>query len=305
MSSISEVGSGRGRHRMRLWGGVLLLSALLYGLLCLGMYVRQDALVFYPQPAATVPPPAPGRLMESLEVRTQDGVALRGWLMTAEVGARTADRAAKTPLMIYFGGNAEEVSYLVGEPRWPAEWAVLFFNYRGYGSSEGQPSEAALYRDALSIYDMAAARPDVDSGRIALMGRSLGTGVATFVAATRRVSKVVLVSPYDSLVNVADEHYPWLPVGALLAHRFDSVARAPSIRVPMIALIAPGDRTVSVARTRALLSQWGGPSLIQEIVGARHDSFGRFELYWRSIREFLRSDLPRAARDGDIHAIYS
>ena len=73
----------------------------------------------------------------------------------------------------------------------------------------------------------------------------------------------------------------------------------------MIALIAPGDRTVSVARTRALLSQWGGPSLIQEIVGARHDSFGRFELYWRSIREFLRSDLPRAARDGDIHAIYS
>ncbi len=117
--------------------------------------------------------------------------------------------------MIYFGGNGEEVSWLVPEFSRVPDWAALLVNYRGYGLSEGQPSETKLYRDALALYDRATRRPDIDSGRVIVMGRSLGTGVATYLASQRPVAGVVLISPYDSLVQVAREAYPFLPVNLL------------------------------------------------------------------------------------------
>src|SRR5262249_22796712 len=136
---------------------------------------------------------------------------------------------APCPLVIYFGGNAEEVSWLLQESPRLAPWALLLVNYRGYGLSDGRPSESALYNDAVALYDWVTARPDTDARRIVFVGRSLGTGVATYLASQRTVSGVVLVSPYDNLVEVARGVYPYLPVDGLMRYRFDSAARAKRI----------------------------------------------------------------------------
>src|SRR5262245_62679558 len=94
---------------------------------------------------------------------------------------------------------------------WPADWSLALVNYRGYGESDGNPSETTLFGDALAVFDALASRPEIDRARIVLVGRSLGSGVATYVASERPVAAVVLISPYDSMTAIARRHYPWLP----------------------------------------------------------------------------------------------
>ena len=110
-----------------------------------------------------------------------------------------------------------------------APWSVAALNYRGYGRSEGAPSEAAISADALLVYDRLAGREDIDAERIVVFGRSLGSGVAVPLAARRPVHAVILVSPFDSLRRIAKKTYPFVPVPTLLRHPFDSLALAPRL----------------------------------------------------------------------------
>src|SRR5258708_2882025 len=125
--------------------------------------------------------------------------------------------------------HVEEVAaFAPFAPQSYGERAVLLVNYRGYGSSGGRPSESHLVSDALEIFDWAAARADLDRDRIAVHGRSLGTGVAVQVAAAKPVRCVVLTSPFTSALDVAKEIYPSLPVSILMRHVFVSLPHAPT-----------------------------------------------------------------------------
>src|SRR5882672_4713015 len=181
------------------------------------LWFFQERLLFFPRPLDSRPTSRPE--IEEVTVAAADGVKLRGWLVKG--------KGAPAPLVIYFGGNAEEVSWLVDLADQFAGWSLLLVNYRGYGESKGKPGEKELLEDALVIHDYANRRPEVNSGRIVAMGRSLGSGVAVHLAAHRSLRGVILVSPYDSMVEVAKRHYPFLPVSLMLRHRFDSLARVP------------------------------------------------------------------------------
>jgi hypothetical protein len=244
------------------------------------MLAFQDRLIFFPQPILGPEPRArPG--LESVEVAVADGARVRGWLV------RTPTTPAPAPLVIYFGGNAEEVSWLVDAAPRLGGWSLLLVNYRGYGRSEGKPGQAALFADALALHDWARARVDVAPGRIVAMGRSLGSGVAVHLAAERPLAGVVLVTPFDSLTAVAQRHYPWLPVRWLLRHPFDSVARAPSIRAPMLCLAAGRDQVIPPVHAARLRDAWGGPHRWLELPVADHDNISAEPAYWSAIAEFL------------------
>ena len=193
-------------------GWLLLVVVVVLGVPA-AAYLAQDRLLFLPHLAARPGAVRPPRPVEEIVFATADGPQVRGWLAPAPHGG-------PAPLIVYYGGNAEDATGQAFEP-WPAEWALALVNYRGYGASEGWPSERALCADALLVLDALARRPDVDPARIVLVGRSLGTGVATQVAGQRPVQGVVLISPYDSMVALARYHYPFLPVRWLLRHRFD------------------------------------------------------------------------------------
>lgn len=253
------------------FAGIVLLSVLV------AAWLGQERLIFLPQSVestAHLPVTA-----TALEVTAVDGTRLRGWIVPGTV--------LSSPAVLYFGGNAEEVSWTLADQRWPRGWAIVAINYRGYGTSEGKPGERELSADALTIYDALAARNDIDPRRIVVFGRSLGSALATRVAAERPVAAAILVSPFDSLVAVGRGHYPWLPVSLLLRHRFEAIDAARRIRAPLLAIVADSDSIIRPERSRVLYDAWAGPKTWQLVAGADHNSLDAFDAYWERVARFL------------------
>lgn len=240
-------------------------------------WFTQESLLFFPQPVASTAHLS--ARASPLEVVVADGKRLRGWIVKGT--------AAPVPTVIYFGGNAEEVSWTLSDERWPRGWTIVGLNYRGYGASEGKPGEPALTTDALAIYDAVAKRHDVDPHRIVVFGRSLGTAIATHLAAERPVAGAILVSPYDSMTAIGKLHYPWLPVSLLLRHRFDAVPDAKRSTMPMLATVGGSDSIIPAERSRALFDAWAGPKTWQLVPRAGHNDLGNNAAFWESVAGFL------------------
>lgn len=262
---------------------LVLAGVVGYAAIAALMWFAQERLMFYPRPALAPPIPPPGWRIEEVRIPMRDGVALAGVLVRPGEG--------RGPLVIYFGGNAEEVTEYAGSVREPyGERAVLLVNYRGYGGSGGSPTEKALVADAAEVYDWAARRPDVDPARIALHGRSLGSGVAVQLAAARPARCVILTSPFASALDVARSAYPWLPVALLLRHPFDSLAHAPRLAIPALFLIGEGDTLVPPEHSERLAAAWAGPVEKLRVPGG-HNDLSVQPGYDAAIRAFLERHL--------------
>jgi fermentation-respiration switch protein FrsA (DUF1100 family) len=244
------------------------LALLLYGVLCALLYLAQDRLLYLPTREAA----RPG--VRSVRLRS-DGATLKVWELHPQ----------ERPALLYFGGNAEDVA--ANLPDFDAEFpgrAVYLANYRGYGGSTGRPSEAALIADAIAIYDWVSARHD----RVAVVGRSLGSGVAVALATQRPVERLVLVTPYDSIADVAADHFSWLPVRWLIRDRYDSLARVAAVQAPVLAVVAERDEVVFRARSDALIAAI--PAAVRHSVvipGATHNDISAFPLFFGSLTAFL------------------
>ena len=252
------------------------------------MWVTQDSQIFFPQPARGVPAPPPGWTLERVAIAAADGTPLAGVLVLPPREPGAAPLAA----VIHFGGNAEEVTAYAPEvERRYGRRAVLLVNYRGYGDSGGRPGEKALVADALALYDWVARRGDLDPTRICAHGRSLGTGVAVQLAAARPLKCLVLTSPYESLVAVGRGHMPWLPVGLLLRHRFESLERAPALKVPALMVYGGADDVIPAAHSERLADAWGGPVERLRLDGFGHNDLDINPRYAQAIVAFLDRQL--------------
>lgn len=253
--------------------------------LCAVLYLLQEQLIFLRPPLSEDDRHAVQLLPGTTEIRTttHDGTRLHGWLR------HTAKEEQRPGIVLYFGGNAEEVSGQMHDAPKLAPWSFAAFNYRGYGRSEGRPGEAALTSDALAIFDWLAKRDDIDPSRIVVFGRSLGGGIAVPLAADRPVRAVVLVSPFDSLRSIARKQYPIVPVSLLLKHPFDSVAHAPAIEAPLLMLAGEHDDLIPPSYSRHLFDAWSGPKRWALIPGADHNDIHTRPEYWPALREFLAS----------------
>jgi len=218
--------------------------------------------------------------VEEIQIETPDHVILHGWFVKNSA-------AKKSPLLIYFGGNSEEISGQIMEIDQFKEWSLLLINYRGYGLSQGKPSEKNLFSDAVLVYDSFLKRTDIDPERIVAIGRSLGTGVAVYLASQRAIKGTILITPYDSIKNLAEEIYPYVPVSWLLKHNFDSKALAPTIKVPLLALIAQNDKTIPPSHAFALIEAWGGAVHKKIIPDIDHNNITLGRGYWESVKGFL------------------
>lgn len=223
-----------------------------------------------------------------------DETRLHGWLQ------RTPGTGRK-PLLIYFGGNAEDISFIPAATDRVAGWPLLALNYRGYGLSGGKPGQQALFEDALHVFDAVARRDDVDPRSIAVMGRSLGSGVAVHVAAHRPVRAVVLVTPYDSIARVAQEKFWFAPVALILKHPFDSLALAPKIDRPALFMVAGEDTLIPLEHARRLHEAWAGPRKWHLVAKENHDTIEFDGGYWPVIGEFL-DGAPRSPAAGPAPA---
>ncbi len=232
------------------------------------LYVRQRRLIFFPVAHDH------GFAADPVSLDSE-GVRLHGWLLNPG-----SDRA-----LVYFGGNSEMVTHRreFFEDVF-RDYSVYLFNYRGYGLNQGSPSEAALCADALAIYDWLNER----HASILACGRSLGSGVAVYLAAHRPLEQLLLLTPYDSLAEVAQRLYPVFPARWLLKDRFDSAALADRIEIPVMIASTEHDREIPPAHALALTGRFTrAPVRYVEIAGAAHDDVVDFPAYRDVVREFV------------------
>ena len=257
-------------------GRLAILAGSAYLFASVWLYRSQRRMLYYPQPLIAVP------RAESFTIES-NGVRRQGWIINP----------GQTQALLYFGGNRESVEqceefFRRNLPR----TSVYLIPYRGFSGNPGSPSEQALFADALGDYDYIAAR----HAAVDVMGRSLGSGVATYVAVNRPVPRLVLTTPYDSIQSLAQEKYPLFPMRLILEDKFESWRRVAELTAKTMILIAAEDKVVPRASTDRLISHFRTPPQIVVIGKADHSTIISTREYARAIRKFLtRSRRRRAA----------
>lgn len=194
------------------------------------LYFTQDAQLFNAK-AIEKQAKVSGENIVPLSLHVKEGVDLDGVLRQ--------DEATDAGLILYFGGNADDATHFVTYVKELQGYDIIAFNYRSYGSSTGTPSEQALFEDALKIYDTYA-----KGRKVVLIGRSLGSGVATYLASQRVVDGLVLVSPYDSILSLAKLKYPFFPIDLLLKNKFETTTYLPFVKSKIAIIEVEGDTVV-------------------------------------------------------------
>ncbi|MGE4294802.1 MAG: alpha/beta hydrolase [Campylobacterales bacterium] len=251
----------------------LAVAAALYMAITFVLYRMQDRLIFHPKFSRLVPYNTPKTQL--LTLTAPDGVKLEGFWKKS--GSKT--------LLLWFEGNSDNVHQVLPliEPLGGVDVAAL--NYRGYGESEGVPGENALFEDAVLLYDTLAKR----YSRIILLGRSLGTGVAAFLAAQRPADGLILITPYDSVRALARERFVVFPLGFLVRHPFESVRHLRGNTIATAVLEVIGDRVIPNRRTRALIDSLENPVLYEQIEGCTHGNVESDERFLPFIRKALET----------------
>jgi uncharacterized protein len=263
MMTTERLGRRGGSHTMlAALVTVGLLAAVLLGLI----WSQQRRLIYFPWPGRL--PPASSVLTGGQEIvfTTEDGIHLGGWFLPAQGGG-------PAPAVLVCNGNggnrALRVPLAAALSR--AGLSVLLFDYRGYGGNLGRPSEGGLAADARAAQAWLAARPEVDPGRIAYFGESLGAAVALRLAVERPPAALILRSPFTSLTDVGRLHYPWLPVKWLLTDRYGSAARVAQLTVPLLVIAGERDPIVPSALSRRLYDAASAPKRFVLVPGADHN----------------------------------
>lgn len=284
----------RGRRMLALRYFVIsILTLVIIGLPVGFLMLRrfEAAVTFHPERAAAgglwrVPGNA-----EEVWFKTADGVRLYGWLFRAKTPTPAAT-------VIYFHGNGGNLSYCDWDGSSLSErgFDVLLFDYRGYGRSEGEPTdERGVYADADAAYDFVVRGRGVPVEKVVLYGQSLGTAAAVDVASREGCGALVLESGLSSAGDMAGAIMPWLPRFArrLTKNKFDSVGKLPRVRCPV--LVAHGDRDeiIPVWQGRKLFDAAPEPKRLQIIGGAGHNDLSIVggERYIDSLADFIRGSV--------------
>ena len=256
---------------------------------------RFQTRIALPGARARLIPPAQAGFADGdiVEVTTADGVRLRGWFIPPVPSAASG---APVPGLLWFYGNLETVTGLAPIVRWlrPPNVALLILDYRGYGESQGSPSEAGLYADADAAWTYLATRPDVDPARIAVYGHSVGSVPALHLATTRPVRALVLESPFTTAAEMARVHYPMLP-RFIVRLSMNNLERAARLTAPLLVFHGTEDRIAPPLMGRAVAETGHARELVM-INGAGHnDTYGvGGEDYRNRFHAFLREHLASA-----------
>jgi hypothetical protein len=247
---------------------IVLLTVLLVAYLGLGsmLYINQRSILYYPTPKVEHPFK---ELTFNNESESINVIVLN---------------QGKTKAILYFGGNGEAVAGNATdfEFLFPTH-TVYLVNYRGYGGSTGVPEERGIYSDSLYIFDKIKQNHDA----VSVLGRSLGSGVATLVASARKLDKLILVTPFDSIQNIAQDSFPIFPASLLIKDKYDSLSRVKDIKVPTLILIAEFDEVIGRKYSMNLASAFNPDQLTLEIIrGAGHNTISFKKRYGSLLKAF-------------------
>ena len=230
----------------------LWLAILVYVGILVGMALFQRSLMYFPKGAVREPAQYGLPHAEDIRLITDDGIRIQAWYQPA-----TENR----PTLLYFHGNAGHLGERAEKLATFADrgFGFLLVSYRGYGKSEGQPSEQGLYTDGRAGMAYLRESLGLSLADILLYGESLGSGIAVELATAFPVAGLILEAPYTSVENRAAELYPFIPVRWLIKDRFDSIGKIAQVTTPLLLFHGHKDRTMPVRHGRALLAAANDP----------------------------------------------
>lgn len=243
--------------------------ALIYLATVALMYLMQRSLLYHPAPS-------PKQFAEKPVSFDNAGQKLQGWVLNP----------GQPHAVLYYGGNAEQVEQntLPFYQQLP-QYTIYLVPYRGYGNNDGSPTEQGLFSDALHVYDQIKDQHQ----SISAIGRSLGSGVAGYVAANRSVERLVLITPYDSIANVAQGHYPFLPAQWLIKDKYETFKRADKISAKTLVFIAGRDVVVPARHAYRLIPYLSNSQVEQlTIDDAGHNDISSFVEYKAALTDFMK-----------------
>lgn len=253
------------------------------------MLVFERKLIYFPQRAHDVRPGDLGLAFEDLALTAEDGVRVHGWYLPPPGEPRW------TVLLAH--GNGGNISHRLDRTLFLQSKlgaAVLLFDYRGYGKSEGSPDEEGTYRDARAAHRWLVEDKRVAADSLVLFGESLGSAVALDLALSRPCRALVLESPFASIPAMARAVYPFLPLWPLVRTRYDNEAKVPRLAVPLLVLHGDRDEVVPLAQGRRVFEAAPEPKRFFTIPGAGHNDtyIVGGEAYWDAVGDFLRTLPP-------------
>jgi fermentation-respiration switch protein FrsA (DUF1100 family) len=260
MDFIYASGWGRGAI-------VLIIVVLIVYLgLTLMLFLLQARFIYFPTSRLEATPARIGLAYETVELVAEDGVKLSAWFIPAPEA---------TQALLFFHGNAGNISHRLAsiEQFHQLGLHVFIIDYRGYGQSEGQPTEAGTYRDAVAAWryltEVRGFKPD----QIIIFGRSLGGAVGTWLAQHHRPGALILESTFTSIPDMAARQFPFLPTRLLTRIRYNTLERLPQVTCPVLIIHSPADEIIPYSHGRQLFEVAHEPKAFLELQGGHNEGF--------------------------------
>lgn len=267
---------------MRMIGSLMVVAALGYAGIAGLLYFAQENLVYFPDRTLAGTPADAGMKYEPVTLVTEDGLRLSGWYLPALKSRGT---------LLFCHGNAGNISHRLESIRQFHDLGldVFIFDYRGYGESEGKPSEQGTYRDAEAAWRYLVEQRRVAPERRVYFGRSLGAAVAAWLATQHPPRALIVESAFTSVPDFGAEVYPWLPVRWLARLRYPTQEYLRSVQAPVLVVHSRADEIVPFRHGEALYRAANEPKELLEIRGGHNDGFlVSGKRYTEGIDAFLR-----------------
>ena len=278
---------------VELFGAVAILAGIVWpGVSLLDFLERQ--FIFFPSSQVQRTPADVGVPYEDVQFETEDGLSLNGWFIPAPATTTPSESGSADVTLLWLHGNGGNISHRVDDLSLFHHLAgvnVFIFDYRGYGRSQGKPSEEGVYRDSRAALSYLASREDAKDSRLVYFGRSLGAAVAVELALHRQPHGMILHSPFISISDLGRDLYPYSPIRFLAGNRFDSLSRVGQYRGPLLVIHGEADEIIPTEHGRRLYEAANQPKSFHEIPGATHnDGLGvTGGEMWNALRDFLGS----------------
>lgn len=290
---VDEKFNSRAGGAMRTIGSLIAIATACYVLLGVMLYFMQERMVFLarlPGRALEVTPRHAGFEYVDVNLETSDGLSLHGWYVFAPDSRGT---------VLFLHGNAGNISHRLDSIAVFHELGLDTFiiDYRGYGQSEGKPSEDGTYRDAEAAWQYLVAQRGKDPERIIVFGRSIGGGVAAWLATRHKAAALIVESSFTSAVEMAAHLYPFMPVRLISRLQYpvaDYVARA---ECPVLIVHSRDDEIIPFAMGKALYEAAPAPKAFIELAGDHNNGFllSR-DRYREELAKFIADHLEDGAK---------
>ncbi len=268
--------------------GLLVFLLLVYAAFLLS---SENKIIFHPSryPDGFWNPASQGVLAQDIYFTTEDGIKLHGWFIPAENAVAT---------LLWFHGNAGNISHRLDNIQRLVRLNlnVFIFDYRGYGRSEGVPSEAGIYKDSQAAYDAVLRLDGVSVDTLFLFGRSLGGICAVQTAMNWPAKGLLLESVFTNSSDMARKIFPLIPLGWAMKSKLDAVSKVPHLRLPKLFLHGTDDEIVPYDMGRKLFDAAAEPKTFYSIAGAGHNDtyvLGGDE-YFNALNQFITETLKNS-----------